>query len=306
MSQMKDRGKEPHSVGVLDSWIDHAESEFGVDRSGRVRWLVATTVVTAMLQMVVDESDTARFSLKGGSLLQHVLGLEARATQDLDGMVRGDLEDFVEKMDEVFLDKRWGPFQFRRSEIEPIRVPGKAALPLKFEVAVTLKSKTWRRIKVEISPEEGRAACSGEAFPAPKLEGFGIPTPDKLVGMAMSYQAAQKLHGAAGLHDPEHGYKNLRARDVVDAILIKRLSDETGHPSPVDIRRAAEDTFRVRGAEAQAAGRIPLTWPPKLQAYGHWRHDYHVAADAVGLELTLEEAVDTVNEWVALLAEAGD
>ncbi|MDE8703863.1 hypothetical protein PZH32_12975, partial [Adlercreutzia equolifaciens] len=41
-----------------------------------MRWLVATTVVTAMLQTVVDEGKAIRFSLKGGSLLQHVLGPE--------------------------------------------------------------------------------------------------------------------------------------------------------------------------------------------------------------------------------------
>lgn len=50
LASMKPRGKAPHSAGVLDSWIDHAESDFGIPSSGRVRWLIATTVVAAMLQ----------------------------------------------------------------------------------------------------------------------------------------------------------------------------------------------------------------------------------------------------------------
>lgn len=305
MADMRDKGKPPHSARVLNSWIDRAENELKIDKGGRLAWLVASTVVAAKLQCVIDAKGGSRFLMKGGTLLQHRLGLETRATTDLDGMIRGDLDNFLLELDAA-LEETWGPISFSRTDTEEIRVPGKVCYPRKFEMVLSIRGVVWRRIKVEISPEEGRAACSGEAFPAPKLEGFGIPTPDKLVGMAMSYQAAQKLHGAAGMHDPEHGYKNLRARDVVDLILVKRLSDETGHPSRFSIREAAEDTFQVRGIEAEAAGRVPLVWPPKLQAYSHWKHDFEVAAQAAGLELTLEEAVGVVNGWIAELAEAAE
>ena len=90
MAGMKPRGKEPRNAGVLDSWIDHAEADFGIAASGRVRWLIASTVITAMLQQVVDDDNACRFSLKGGTLLQHVFGLASRATKDIDGIVRGD------------------------------------------------------------------------------------------------------------------------------------------------------------------------------------------------------------------------
>ena len=85
MAGMKPRGKEPRNAGVLDSWIDHAEADFGIAASGRVRWLIASTVITAMLQQVVDDDNACRFSLKGGTLLQHVFGLASRATKDIDG-----------------------------------------------------------------------------------------------------------------------------------------------------------------------------------------------------------------------------
>lgn len=304
LAHMKDRGKPPHNAGVLDSWIDHAESQLGIPMSGRLRWLVATTVVTAMLQMVVDESENCRFALKGGSFLQHVLDLEARATTDLDGMVRGDLDDFIEQMDAQLLENCWGPFTFRRGEVEEIRVPGKAVKPRRFVVSVMLGRKTWRKVKVEVSTAEGRAGELSESFPAPRLDGFGIPTPDYLVGMAISYQAAQKIHGAAGFHEPESGYVNTRARDVVDVLLIRSLARSTGHPALFDIRKAAEDTFSVRGEEAQAVGRKALTWPPLLQAYSHWLHDYQVAASSVGLELSLEEAVGEANSWIEEIASA--
>ena len=103
MAEMKPRGKEPRNVGVLDSWIDHAENNFGVASSGRVRWLIASTVIVAMLQRVIDEKGNCRFSLKGGTLLQHVLGLTSRATKDIDGIIRGDIEDFIVRMDEEFV-----------------------------------------------------------------------------------------------------------------------------------------------------------------------------------------------------------
>lgn len=45
---------------------------------------------------------------EGGTLLQHKLGLASRATKDLDGIVRGDLDAFFEQMDEV-LAENWGP-----------------------------------------------------------------------------------------------------------------------------------------------------------------------------------------------------
>ena len=52
MAGMKPRGKRPRNAGVLDSWIDRTEADFGIAASGRVRWLIASTVITAMLQRI--------------------------------------------------------------------------------------------------------------------------------------------------------------------------------------------------------------------------------------------------------------
>lgn len=304
MAQMKPRGKEPRSAGVLDSWIDHAEADFGIAASGRVRWLIASTVITAMLQQVVDEDGTCRFSLKGGSLLQHVFGLTSRATKDIDGIVRGDLDDFLERMDEQFANENWGPFEFSRSEVEKIRVPGKAICPLRFDVTVSLRNKTWRKIKIEVSPDEGCAGSAQESFAAPYLDGFGIPTPDELVGLAMCYQAAQKIHAVTALHDPERGYRNDRPRDLVDLVLIKKLSDSTNKPSKSEIKRAVIDIFEVRAKEAEAAARKTWTWPAQIVVYPHWANDYAAAARAVKLELSAEDAAKVVNTWLLEIDQA--
>lgn len=304
MASMNQRGKEPKSAGVLDSWIDHAEAVFGIAASGRVRWLVASTVITAMLQQVVDENHVCRFSLKGGTLLQHVLGLASRATKDIDGIVHGDLDEFLELMDEQFLNGSWGPFEFRRSEVAQIRVPGKIVYPRRFDVIVSLRNKTWRKVKVEVSPDEGMAGSAQEDFQAPPLEGFGIPTPEKLVGMAMCYQAAQKIHAVTAPHDPGKGYRNNRPRDLVDLVLIKRLSAATGHPSNWEIKQAVIDIFNSRAKEAIQASRDPRTWPAQVVVHSHWDGDYRAAADSVDLGMNASEAAEVVNDWLREIDEA--
>ena len=99
LAGLKDKPKEPNSVRVLNSWIDRAEREVGGERSGRIAWLVATTVVAAKLQQVLDSQGRPRFVMKGGTMLQHRLGMEARASRDLDGIVTEDIDGFVWELD---------------------------------------------------------------------------------------------------------------------------------------------------------------------------------------------------------------
>jgi hypothetical protein len=113
LKQLKPKAKEPVSTRVLDSWIAQIENSIDKDQAGRLSWLVASTLVTAVLQRVMDESGTSRFLLKGGTLLQHRLGGVARATQDVDGIVRGDIETFIVSMDKAF-EEPWGPILSQR------------------------------------------------------------------------------------------------------------------------------------------------------------------------------------------------
>jgi hypothetical protein len=295
ISSAKPKTKEPKSVRVLDSWIAHIEAEAGSERTGRLSWLVATTVVSAMLQEVVDASGS-RFAQKGGTLLQHRLGSVARATKDLDGIVRGDIEDFLKEMD-AQLRQNWGPIGFKRTEIELINTPAKIIKPRRFEVILTLHGQTWRRVKVEISPDEGKAGSTQEKISAPSLAAIGLPSPDYLVGMAMSYQIAQKIHAATDPHDPPV-FVNERARDVVDLVLLKELCESTGQPTDAGIREAVIDIFESRAAEAKTLGRPARLWPAKVTVYPHWYEDYAVARDSTGIDLELDAAVDTIDLWL--------
>src|SRR5450759_3804447 len=96
LSQLKAKGQQPKSVAILSQWINHAERTLGVPAAGgRMGWLVASTMVIAALQRAVDATGTPTFLLKGGTLLQHRLGMSARATSDIDGLVRGDIDEFL-------------------------------------------------------------------------------------------------------------------------------------------------------------------------------------------------------------------
>ncbi|MEG0505488.1 MAG: nucleotidyl transferase AbiEii/AbiGii toxin family protein, partial [Raoultibacter sp.] len=228
LDSLKPKEKEPNSVATLSKWIDMAERQLGNEKSGRLAWLVATTVVIAKLQQVVDAQGAACFVLKGGTLLQYRLGLNARATKDIDGIVRCDIDDFIRNLD-ILMREPWGSIKFSRSEVEEIRVPSKLINPRRFDISLLLRGKTWRRIQVEISPDEGAAGKTVEDFSSPSLAGFGLPTPDVMVGLAMSYQIAQKIHAASDPCDPPE-YVNDRARDVVDLILLKQMVEEAGRP----------------------------------------------------------------------------
>ncbi|MDR1264672.1 MAG: nucleotidyl transferase AbiEii/AbiGii toxin family protein [Propionibacteriaceae bacterium] len=286
--------KAPNSSRVLDAWIIQAENKLGSTK-GRLGWLVASTVVAAALQQAVDERGGPLFLLKGGTWLQHRLP-GSRATTDLDGLVRGDMETLLGGLDEV-LQRPWGPLRFRRDPVEVINVPNKIVKPRRFDVVLIINGVTWRRIQVEVSPEEGGDGEAWEDIPSPALGVVGLPAPDHLVGLAMRYQIAQKFHAGSDPHEPP-GYLNERPRDLVDLLLLKDLTESTDSPTLPELKQAGVDIFEARAAEAEALGLVPRRWPPIMTAYPHWADDYAKAAASAGVAIGLAEAVAVVNQWI--------
>ncbi|MFV2145058.1 nucleotidyl transferase AbiEii/AbiGii toxin family protein [Isoptericola sp. G70] len=297
LNELRPKAKDPTSARVLDTWIAQAERQIGASsEGGRLGWLVASTVVTAALQRAADEDGNSRFLLKGGTLLQHRLGLAARTTRDLDGLVRGDIDTFLAQLDEA-LRLPWGPLTMRRSEIEVIATPTRVIKPRRFTVFVELRGATWRRIQVEISPDEGSAGATPEFVTAPTLRGFGLPSPELLASLALNYQIAQKIHAATDPHDPPVAV-NDRARDVTDLLLLKSLTETSGIPRLADVRAAVHDVFAARAADAAQLDLVPRTWPATLTAFPHWATDYATAATSAGVDVPLEDAVATINAWL--------
>lgn len=297
---LKPKTKEPVSAKVLNTWIAQAEGQLGDEaKGGRLGWLIASSVAVGAVQRALDEDGRQLFLLKGGTLLQYRLNATARTTKDVDGLVRGDMDAFFAVLEEV-LDEPWGPLTLRRGEVEVIDVPTKLIKPRRFDIILSLRGVTWRRIQFEVSPDEAGIGGECELIEPPPLAGFGLPDPDVLVGIAMRFQIAQKLHAVSDPHEPP-GSINDRARDVVDLLLLRDLIAATGMPTLAEVREAAVAVFEARAAEAVKLERPTRNWPPTFVAYAHWKVDYIRAATSGGVGLSLEDAVGEVSAWIEKL-----
>ena len=287
INQLKPKEKQPRSARVLDGWVAQAQQILGGQISGgRLGWLIASTVVVAALQRAVDEAGPL-FLLKGGTLLQHRLGLDARATSDIDGLVRGDLTRFLVVLDEV-IKEPWGPLGIERGPVEYIKTPPRITKPMRFSVKVRVGTTTWRRVQVEVASDEGGAEDSSEVVIPPSLAGFGLPSPETLATLALRFQIAQKLHACTDPHDPPASI-NDRPRDVVDLLLLRDLVGTEGRPTLLELRVAAEAIFAARAADARALGRTERTWPCVAVAHEHWRADFAAARAGSYVNITLQE-----------------
>jgi len=285
---------------VLTTWIEQAQDKTGL-AVGRLGWLVASSVVIAALQRSLHADGAPRFLLKGGAYLEVRLGLNARATGDIDTLFRGDFDEFLTSLDETLRDP-WGPVEFRRSEIEVMENTRRIVKPRRFRVQLLIRGSIWRAIKVEAAPDEGSAGAHFEALPGTSLTHFGLPSSHEPAGIVLNYQVAQKLHACTDPHQPPN-LSNDRPRDLVDLLLIR----EAFYGPDADLaslRIACEDIFTSRAAELQHLGFEPREWPPTVIAHDHWDADYGRAAGDVDFPLTLAEAVDAVNAWVAEIAAA--
>ena len=304
LDHLPDRGKEPNSARTLDAWIIQAQERVGVDH-GRLGWLIASTVVVAALQRAVDESDVPRFLLKGGTYLQHRLDWAGRSTKDVDGIVRGDIDGFLDALDRS-LREPWGPLRLSRTETEVIQTPTRVLRPRRFDVKVALRGVVWRSVKVEISPDEAGISDHPFLFATPSLSHFGLPSPDALVGIALRFQIAQKLHACTDPHDPPRAV-NDRPRDLVDLVLLRDLLASDTATTDADLRAACQAVFDTRAAEAEQLGLVPRHWPPVVQSHPHWPDDYARAAGDAGLNVTLDDAIAELNDWIDKLnAARGD
>jgi hypothetical protein len=281
LAGLPDKTRPPASISVLNDWVNQADLK--TKAGGRLAWLVASTVVVAALQRAVDDTKTPHFLLKGGTLLQHRLGQETRATKDIDGLIRGDIEEFLAALEET-LALPWGPLTLRRERLEVIRTPARVVKPRRFDVVVELKGRTWRRIQVEISPDEGGAGSEHEAFLAPRLGSVGLP---------LRFQVAQKIHACTDPHQPPDAI-NDRPRDVVDLLLLRDL----GVGPLSDVRAAVLAIFDARAKDARELGRAERPWPVRVTAHGHWETDYERARASAGIALDLPTAVEAVNTWL--------
>lgn len=182
-----------------------------------------------------------------------------------------------------------------RTEVETIDAP-RVVKPRRFDVILSIRGVTWRRIQVEVAFDEGHVGDYPEQIPVPTTQFFDINSPAVLVGISMNYQVAQKLHACTDPHQPPN-FTNDRVRDVVDLTLMKETFYAPGH-GLAGIRDAAEDTFMTRASEAVDLGRSPRTWPTRIRSNPVWEATYQRPAEQAGLTLSLQETISGLNDWI--------
>lgn len=295
--ELEPRGKAPTTVRAIETWIQHAEQRTGVG-ARRLGWMVASSVVIAALQRVRHTDGEPRFLIKGGAYLELRLGMKARATKDLDTLFRGTFDDFLDVLDEA-LQEPFDGISFQRTKPEEINVTGRVVKPRRLDIKLLLRGKTWRKITVEVSPDEGLAGAGADHFTSPSLAHFGLSTPPTTAGIVIDYQVAQKLHACTDPHTAER--PNDRVRDIVDMHTLKTTFYETDS-CPESLALACRDLFEARFKEAAQTGvPEPREWPPIVVAHAHWHDDYATCADEVGTEISLDEAVTLLNDWITAI-----
>jgi hypothetical protein len=192
----------------------------------------------------------------------------------------------------------------RRGPVEVVNVPTKVVKPRRFDIIMELRGVVWRRVQFEISPDEAGIGDESERIEPPPLSGFGLPDPDSLVGIALRFQIAQKLHAVSDPHDPP-AWVNDRARDVIDLLLLRDLARESGAPSLVELRQAGVAVFEARAREAGRLDYPGRAWPPVVVGHGHWAADYRRAAASAGVDLDMGQAIAQVNQWITEIDAAG-
>jgi hypothetical protein len=255
--------------------------------------MLASTVVIAALQRALGGDGDPLFLTKGGVYLEMSLGLEARATKDIDTLFRGSVNQFTTALSDV-LSVPWGPFTLETTDIEVITGSKRLVKPRRFDVQLIVRGAVWRKVKVEVSFPEGMISEQPQFVQTPPIGFFGMDAPDHLAAIAMDYQVAQKLHACTDPGD-EH-WTNDRVRDVID---LKLLHDNFySSSSPSSLTRACVDLFESRASEDAESGQPVRSWPPTIQANDVWRDQYPYLAASVGLDLSLEDIIDDVQSWI--------
>jgi hypothetical protein len=166
-----------------------------------------------------------------------------------------------------------------------------------------MKGRTLRNIQVEVAFPEGDIDKHVDMIPAPQFRFFGLRSVPEIAGIALTYQVAQKFHACSDPHSEER--PNLRVRDIVDLVLLRRnFYSEPELAELSELRLAAEDIFRARAAEAAELGMVGRSWPPCIETNELWEVEYPRPASEVGLQIGLAQALVEVTDWVAAIVES--
>lgn len=207
-------------------------------------------------------------------------GEKARATGDVDLVLRGDPESLLEHLDASLAEDYEG-FSFERNEPQPLELRPHVR---RTRVKVAFRTKPFMTLVVEIAPVEA-GGDEIEEIAAHDLSTIGLEGPDVIPVLAVRWQIAQKLHA---ITEPplRPGGENARYWDLIDLQLLQALTGENLAP----VKDACQRIFAARAQQP---------WPPYITSYADWSDQYAAMASSLGMPITdLNEAVEVVHALI--------
>lgn len=277
------RPKTPTTKARLERLVTDWQKSSG-QPVARLNLRIAAMMIAGALARVVGPDDRAAFAIKGGMAMELRLGDRARATRDIDLILRDDTDRLADLLD-AGLGEPYNGFAFRRREIgdHPVRSDVK-----RVEVQVIFARKVLCTPKLEIAPAEtGHEEFA--ALPGARLDAVGLDGPELVQVLATPWQIAQKLHAVTESYPA--GRENPRVRDLVDLQLL-----EATDPNIRKVRDACEQIFASRGQHP---------WPPDLAIPPSWTAGYEAIATALAFPVTdVNDAADAVCLYVERIVGA--
>lgn len=269
----------PPSAGVLARYAQAYARELGVAES-RVRAWVAYMIMAGALDRATA-SDTPRFIVKGGVALELRLRDRARATKDIDIVLRDPSADLADSLEEALTGEVYQGFSFRRKG-QPLLLDNGA---VNIGFGVTYRGQPWTSISVDVARAEPGEVDVEWVDAIALTDVFGVTGPAQLPCLPLRFHVAQKLHGMT--LPPRPGKQNDRFRDLVDLLLLEAM---VVHDYPA-LRAACEVVFRSRETHA---------WPPDLSTTpAHWAQPFQRLAGELELrETDIEQALIRVRSFV--------
>ena len=204
----------PPSAGVLARYAQAYARELGI-AEGRVRAWVAYMIMAGVLDRVTN-ADSPLFIVKGGVALELRLRDRARATKDIDIVLRDTIADLADSLEEALTGEPYQGFSFRRKG-EPLLLDNGA---VNIEFGVTYKGQPWTSVSVDIARAEA-GEVDVEWVDATLTDALGVTGPAQLPCLPLRFHVAQKLHGMT--LPPRPGKQNERFRDLVDLLLMDTM-----------------------------------------------------------------------------------
>jgi hypothetical protein len=227
-------------------------------------------------------SDTPRFIVKGGVALELRLRDRARATKDIDIVLRDPSADLADSLEEALTGEVYQGFSFRRKG-QPLLLDN-GAVDIGF--GVTYRGQPWTSISVDVARAEPGEVDVEWVDAIALTDVFGVTGPAQLPCLPLRFHVAQKLHGMT--LPPRPGKQNERFRDLVDLLLMEAMVTH----DYAALRGACELVFLHRNTHA---------WPPDLSVTPpHWAQPFARLAGELELPKTdIEQALLRVRSFVA-------